>query len=93
MLVRASAPDGGGGGAISDTHDGISRIRRATWHLPVALPRRYQAFLCTVRVRPPQVYTLKQVPGRSQEWSATLSPAKTTHTLYYVPPLTPNMNI
>lgn len=23
MLVRASAPDGGGGGAISDTHDGI----------------------------------------------------------------------
>jgi hypothetical protein len=55
--------------------------------------RRYQAFLYTVRVRPPQVYTLKQVPGRSQEWSATLSPAKTTHTLYPLITLTPNMNI
>ena len=83
MLVRASAL-AAAAAARSPTrcrHEGFSLIR-ASDVASIALPRRYQAFLHTVRVRPPQVYTLKQVPGRSQEWSATLSPAKTTHTLY-----------
>ena len=90
MLVRASAPDGGGGGAISEQW--LFTTPRAA--SDVASPRRHQAFLNSViGYDPHTVYTLKQVPGRSQEWSATLSPAKTTHTLYPLITLTPNMNI
>ena len=62
MLVRASAPDGGGGGAISDTtmvfHEsgerrGIYRSTSAQIPSVFELKFKFKYFLNSVRVRPP----------------------------------------
>lgn len=77
MLVRVRA-GGGGGGAISDTTvDTYSEELR----IRVASQRAVPSVFAHIGYDLHTVYALKQVPGRSQEWSATLSPVKTTHTL------------